>query len=146
MNSKAKSIIFVLLQFVFGIYLLATTNIHKLSLLSSGLIFAGLVLGLWAIYTMKKSVLRITPDVDKKARLVEDGPYRLIRHPMYSSLLTAGLGLLLMNVSLIRLLVYIFLIVDLMMKLSFEEKLLEKHFKDYAAYKKNTKRIIPFFY
>ena len=146
MNSKAKSIIFVLLQFVLGIYLLATADIHKLSLLSLSFISAGLILGLWAIYTMKKSVLRITPDVDYRAVLVQDGPYRYIRHPMYSSLIVSGLGLLLTNISLIRLFVYVFLIDDLVMKLSFEEKLLEKHFKDYAVYKKNTKRIIPFFY
>lgn len=141
-----KSIVFVTLQFVFGLFLLATTSFVKINLLSGLFVLTGLIVALWGIVAMRKSVLNVFPDVDKKANLVEDGPYRFIRHTMYSGLIFSGLGLLLTDVSLIRVTAYIFLAADLILKLNYEESLLEKHFKNYREYKKKTFRLIPYVY
>ncbi len=146
MPSKIKSATFVTLQFVFLGYLLLTTNIYGINIFSVFLISLGGFVGMWAIYTMRKSVLRITPDVDKKATLVADGPYRFIRHPMYLALIVAGLGLLLSNMTVIRIFVYLFLIADLLFKLNFEERLLDGHFKNYKKYKEKTFKVIPYVY
>ena len=138
-----KSILFVIGQFLFGIFLLATTSYSKINLLSGFFILMGLAIVLWATISMRRSVIKVFPDVDNRAKLIEDGPYRWIRHPMYSGVLTAGVGLLLIQISLIRFMSYIFLAAVLILKLNYEEGLLEKHFKDYGDYKKKTSRLIP---
>src|SRR3989337_2375469 len=63
---------------------------------------AGL-LGLWAIGTMGIGNFNVTPDVKQRARLVTSGPYRLIRHPMYTALLAGALALVLDAFSPLRL-------------------------------------------
>ncbi len=48
----------------------------------------GAGLGSWAVLTMEISNFNVVPDVRQNARFVhQQFPYRLIRHPMYVSLL-----------------------------------------------------------
>lgn len=77
-------------------------------------------------------------------QLVNRGPYRFIRHPMYAgallllwvsiaghwSLLNAIDGVIVLVVGLTRVLI--------------EEELLRDHFSGYAEYSRHTKRLIPF--
>ena len=63
----------------------------------------GLYLGAWAIYTMKLRNLRIAPEVARGARLVTTGPYRFIRHPMYSAVLLITVSLVLSRFTIARL-------------------------------------------
>jgi protein-S-isoprenylcysteine O-methyltransferase Ste14 len=146
LNHMNKSIIFVVLQFVLGFLMLVTTSFSKINLLSCLFLLSGFVIVLWAAISMRKSVIKISPDVDKQAKLIEDGPYHWIRHPMYSGALLACFGLLITKIDLIRFLIYIFLVIDLILKLNYEESLLIKHFKNYNLYKKKTFRLIPFIF
>jgi protein-S-isoprenylcysteine O-methyltransferase Ste14 len=141
-----KSKIFVIGQFIFGIYLLVTTSFSKINVLLGFFIALGFVTVLWATISMRKSVLKVTPDVDKHAKLIEEGPYKWIRHPMYSGVLFAFIGFLFTQITFIRLLAYVFLAINLILKLNYEEGLLEKHFENYGQYKKKTSRLIPFLY
>lgn len=79
-------------------------------------------------------------------RLVESGPYALIRHPIYASLVLAGVGLLLVRQSwfTLALTVALFLILDL--KRRREEAWLAERYEAYAAYRARTKALIPFLY
>lgn len=95
---------------------------------------------------MRKSVIKILPDVDKQAKLVDDGPYFWVRHPMYLGILLAGIGLLITNINIIRISIYILLLIDLILKLNYEESMLLKHFKNYSLYKKKTFRLIPYIF
>jgi protein-S-isoprenylcysteine O-methyltransferase Ste14 len=106
---------------------------------------AGL-LGLWAIGTMGVGNFNVTPDVKHQARLVTGGPYRYVRHPMYSALLVGSLSLVLDAFSLLRLALWLVLLVDLLVKLNYEERLLSRDLEGYSAHIQSTKRLIPFLF
>ena len=58
-------------------------------------IAAGTALGAWALSANRPGNFNVHPAPRAGGRLVSDGPYRWIRHPMYSALLLAGLGVVL---------------------------------------------------
>lgn len=70
----------------------------------------------------------------------------MIRHPMYTSLLVLGADLVLGAPSLLRCLLWLALLADLVVKMSYEERLLAAHFSTYPAYRRSTWRIVPFIY
>lgn len=82
----------------------------------------------------------------KEHKLVTGGLYRIIRHPQYISqfLSDLGAGLALLG----YIIVPVVMLVELplfIMRASFEEKLLQKYFKDdFTNYKKKSGFIIPF--
>ncbi|HEY4666951.1 MAG TPA: isoprenylcysteine carboxylmethyltransferase family protein, partial [Anaerolineales bacterium] len=104
------------------------------------------MLGLWAIGTMGIGNFNVTPDVKPRARLVTSGPYRLIRHPMYTALLAGALALVLDAFSPLRLAIWLVLLIDLVVKLNYEERLLSLNLEGYSAHTQRTKRLIPFLY
>jgi protein-S-isoprenylcysteine O-methyltransferase Ste14 len=105
---------------------------------------AGAMLGVWAIAVMGRKNTNIAPLVKQDARLVTNGPYAFIRHPMYSAVLLTIWPLILDQYSLLRLTAGLILTVDLIVKMLYEENLLRKHFAGYEIYMRETKRLIPF--
>jgi len=108
--------------------------------------FIGLTLGFWAIISMKLDNVNVTPDVRHNARLVTTGPYKIIRHPMYSAVLLAFLPFVIDKPSAFLTVIYMVLLITLVVKLNYEETLLRIHFKDYDVYMLKTWRLIPFIY
>ena len=107
---------------------------------------AAWLLGLWAIGTMGIGNFNVTPDVKQHARLVTGGPYRLIRHPMYTALIVGALALVLDAFSPLRLAFWLVLFIDLVVKLNYEERLLSQDLEGYSTHMQRTKRLIPFLY
>lgn len=105
-----------------------------------------ILIGLWAILVMKASKLNIFPDVLKGASLIEQGPYRLIRHPMYLAVLLFVLSLLLGSFNTTRAAIFFVLIINLLVKIKYEEKLLQLEFTGYIDYCQRTKKLIPYIY
>lgn len=140
-----KTAIPVFIQFL-CIGILAVTgklkpeNIYLLILLISS--FA---LALWAMIIMK-FYFNAAPEVLEGATLQTGGPYRLIRHPMYTSLLLLGAAWLINDFTYFRLIIFLVLLINQIIKLSYEEKLLTEKFPSYTEYKKTTKKIIPYIY
>ena len=105
---------------------------------------AGLALAAWAFITMGWRNLHAAPLVSADARLVTNGPYRYIRHPMYSAVLMVIWALILDDYAPWRMFAGVALAIDLVVKLLYEERLLQRHFPEYEAYMKTTKRLVPF--
>lgn len=110
------------------------------------LMAVGGLMGIFAIRTIGFSNLSVFPHVKKKAALIMTGPYRIIRHPMYTSLLL-GVGAVVISQPEWHLIIAgLFLIMVLVLKLRYEERKLAEAFPEYEAYKKTTYRLIPFIY
>ena len=99
---------------------------------------------LWAVFTMGFKTIKISPIPKNTSELVTKGPYKFVRHPIYSSLLLYCTTLILESISLYKIILIITLYITLWIKTDFEEKLLINKFTDYEKYKKQTKKIIPF--
>ncbi|MGM0565990.1 MAG: methyltransferase family protein [Bacteroidota bacterium] len=104
---------------------------------------AGITLGLYAIYIMRPGNFNIRPVVKETGVLITHGPYKFIRHPMYTSILLALTPLLIDHFTLFRFIVMLILTINLVIKLRYEEGLLTAHFSDYPDYMKATNRMIP---
>ena len=107
---------------------------------------SGIALAVWAIYVMNESRIHIAPRPRPGARLIEKGPYRLIRHPMYLSIVLAVTPLILTQYDRTRLVVTVVLFANLVVKMLFEESLLKAHFEGYGEYMKRTYRLVPFLF
>jgi protein-S-isoprenylcysteine O-methyltransferase Ste14 len=123
-----------------------TTSVQKIALLPLMFLINAALLAGWAILVMRKSRLRINPVPSPEATLITDGPYQYIRHPMYSAIIVGCTGLLLTHFTWLRLLLTLALIVVLLVKLSWEEKMLKQKFTVYQDYSRHSKRLIPFIY
>jgi protein-S-isoprenylcysteine O-methyltransferase Ste14 len=106
------------------------------------LLIGGIALGVWSLLVMGRH-LRIMPEPAEGACLLRHGPYRLIRHPMYSAVVIGALGWLLCGFSWPRLVCLLVLLPILALKAAREERLLDGKFPDFAAYRATSRRFIP---
>jgi protein-S-isoprenylcysteine O-methyltransferase Ste14 len=107
------------------------------------LALAGLFIAIWARVILGGNwSARVT--LKENHELVQRGPYRLVRHPIYSGLLlmVAGTAILAGQVSAFVALVICFC--GFWMKLRQEEALLTKHLLGYSEYMRRTKALVPF--
>ena len=137
--------VYVLVQFSCIIYLIRILPIFKISL-ATYMQLLPIFMGLWAIYESRKGRFGILPQVVPGSQLIMTGPYKWIRHPMYSCILFFFLIGIIDHFSLEGLLIYNLLLIDIILKLNYEEKLLLRHYGNYAKYMKSTFRLIPFVY
>ncbi len=138
-----RSILLVTMQFVLIGGLLWPTEAGHFGPAALLAITAGMLLGAWAIATNRPGNFNIRPDAKADGRLIERGPYRFVRHPMYAALLLAGAGLVLRDPSAWRMLLLAALAVVLHVKTIFEEASLLRRHPGYAEYRARTARWIP---
>lgn len=107
----------------------------------------GVALAVWAFAWMiaaQGRMFRISPDPTGHSRLVVTGPYRWIRHPMYTSILLVVAPPLLESAAAVPLLGLLLLVAVLLAKSSLEERLLTQRFPEYTAYRERTWRLVPY--
>lgn len=106
-------------------------------------IAAGVALGLAALAANRPGNFNIRPQPREDGRLIERGPYRWIRHPMYSALLLAGLGAAWLATSAIAWAALVALAVVLVLKARVEEAAMSSAHAGYVGYRQRTKRFVP---
>ena len=104
----------------------------------------GVLFGLWAILHNQRGNFHIRPILKEGCTLITTGPYRLIRHPMYTSVITMMLGVLISTPTLIEALLFLLLMLTLYLKGRREERLWCGHDEEYLVYQERTKLFIPY--
>jgi protein-S-isoprenylcysteine O-methyltransferase Ste14 len=89
--------------------------------------------------------LSVHPTPTESAVLRTDGPYRFVRHPIYSGVLLLATGITATSGSAAAVVAFAGLAVLLNVKARFEEVLLLRRFPDYGAYASRTPRFVPSF-
>ena len=146
MPDRIKSLLLVGLQFLFIGLLAMDSSLQNINLAATIIILLSILLVFWAVITMQKSKLRITPQPASDATLITNGPYHFIRHPMYTAILLGCIGLLINQFTWSRLLTFFALAIVLITKLTWEESMLVQKFEAYKKYKNRTSRLIPFLF
>ena len=108
------------------------------------LLLVSCALAMWAMMVMKLGNFNVVPTPVYQGRLVTQGPYRLIRHPMYTAVFIFAAALLAGQFDYIKLVICLLLVAGLVVKMLHEENLLCSHYPGYRAYMDRTKRVIPF--
>jgi len=107
------------------------------------LCLAGSAFGLWALFHNKVGNFGIYPEPKANASLITSGPYRLVRHPMYSALLVMMSGIVGYNGHILNLLGLVLVAGAVVSKALREEALLSHRFPEYARYAHDTPRFFP---
>jgi len=120
-----------------------TGNLFSLSPFVIAVQAAAVGLNVWARISFQSGTFRVTA-APGGASIITHGPYRFIRHPMYSaallfiwagvaghlSVLTLAIGIAVTAVGVARVIV--------------EEQLLRAEYPEYLDYSRSTKALIPF--
>ena len=107
--------------------------------LSAGLALAGNALSLVALNRLGTSFSIMS----EARRLVTDGPYRIVRHPLYLTEEIAIIGIFLPYWSWPAALLFSAHLAIQLLRLRNEERVLRATFPDYADYASRTARLIP---
>ena len=122
---------------------------HAWMFASAGVVLfaAGLILRWWAIIVLGR-FFTVDVTIEKDHELVERGPFRIGRHPSYTGVLLAFIGLALSLGNWAALLVILIPIgAAFVHRMNVEEDALSRGLGPrYAEYMKRTKRLVPFVY
>jgi protein-S-isoprenylcysteine O-methyltransferase Ste14 len=134
-------------------YLLFPSNFLLFQMpFSNWLRWAGIGLGClslpflaWVHYVLNKE-WSVTLKLQADHKLVTSGPYRRIRHPMYTVHLAYFLSWVLVSANFLFLMYYVLAILLITLRIPKEERMmLEKFGEEYRAYMKRTGRLLPYF-
>ena len=139
-----KALVFIQFTTLLIIVLLSDTSLFSRPA-SMFVLVLSLIIGLIPIL-QKNLKVSIFPETTKDMKLITNGIYKFIRHPMYLSVLLVGLAFVIADPKPIMFLVWLILLANLHLKMDIEEINLMKTFDNYKDYRKTTKRLIPFIY
>jgi protein-S-isoprenylcysteine O-methyltransferase Ste14 len=105
---------------------------------------AGLGFCIWARLTLGRNWSG-TVTLKQGHELIERGPYRLVRHPIYTGMLVMFLAIVIVAGHVAGIVGLILVFISFWIKLRDEEQVMLKQFPEqYASYQRRVKRIIPF--
>ncbi len=107
------------------------------------LTLAGIMFAIWARVHLGRNWSG-TPSIKEGHELVTSGPYRFVRHPIYTGVITALLGTAFVD-GLFWLVVFAAAAIVFAARIPVEERFMAQLFPDqYPEYKKHTKALVPF--
>jgi protein-S-isoprenylcysteine O-methyltransferase Ste14 len=105
---------------------------------------AGLLFCIWARFTLGRNWSGVVT-FKGGHELITRGPYAIVRHPIYTGILTMIVGTVIVFGHVAGIVALPVVFWGLWIKLRYEEKLmLEKFPEGYTAYQRRVKRLIPF--
>lgn len=107
---------------------------------------ASVILGLWTLSANRPGNFNIRPEPRSEGHLIMTGPYRWIRHPMYTSVLLLAAGASTWLADLTGVVIWLALLAVLIAKARLEERWLVLRYPDYQTYRKGTWRLVPGLY
>jgi protein-S-isoprenylcysteine O-methyltransferase Ste14 len=109
-----------------------------------GLFWGGLVTTLAAQFAMGES-WRIGVDENERTAMVTSGPFSVVRNPIFTAMVPAGIGLALLvpNIAAIVGAVALIVALQIQVRLVEEPYLLRAHGDEYAAYAARVGRFVP---
>jgi protein-S-isoprenylcysteine O-methyltransferase Ste14 len=155
-KTEKKNIVetFTMSLFFIGFYLVIKfhigelvmiNNVPRLILIALGLftVIAGTIVNILGRVRLGKNWANQII-IYKNQTLVTNGVFRIIRHPLYASLIWIFFGASMLFTNPLALLSNLFIFVPFMYyRASQEEKMLTKEFKDYQKYKEKTGMFFP---
>ena len=130
------------LSFPFNLQIIPHTD--PVLVVAAVLCICGVSLCLWARAVLGRNWSG-TVTLKEDHELIVRGPYRLVRHPIYTGLLTMMAGTAMAHGHLGGMLGVVIVFVSLWIKSSYEEEVMGRQFPDqYSAYRERVRRIIPF--
>jgi len=119
-------------------------HVEALAWTGAVLCIAGLAFCIWARFTLGRNWSGVVT-LKGGHELITSGPYALVRHPIYTGLLTMFVATVIVLGHVAGIIAMPFVFVSLWIKLRHEEKLMLTKFpNEYAAYQQRVKRLIPF--
>ncbi len=100
--------------------------------------------GVWALSANRPGNFNVHPTPHQSGQLVDHGPYRWIRHPMYTAVLLFGAAMAAAISSVNAWLLWILLAGALLSKALLEERWMTQKHPAYAAYRARTRRFVPY--
>jgi len=131
-------------QFPDPLKILVIPNTELSAWIGAVLCVIGFLFSVWARITLGRNWSGAIT-LKENHELIVRGPYRFVRHPIYTGLLAMILGTAIARGHLGGLIAIVFAFASFWIKLSAEEDLMLEHFPEqYGAYRQRAKRIIPF--
>ena len=105
---------------------------------------SGLMFAVWARHYIGRNWSRAVT-IKKDHELITGGPYALVRHPIYTGLLTALLGSALAEGEWRGLVAVALVFIALLRKLRLEEQWMREQFgEDYEKYSRQVRALVPY--
>ncbi len=103
---------------------------------------SGIFIRIWAIRTLGEYYSHMVRTIDRH-KIIDTGPYTLLRHPAYSGMITAHLGIVILYFNYVTLLMFALLLIpSIVTRILIEEKTLFG-IQGYEDFARSRKRIIP---
>jgi protein-S-isoprenylcysteine O-methyltransferase len=116
-----------------------------LGTLGDVLVLAGLGFAIWARVVLGHNWSGLVMMVRDGHQLVQDGPYAIVRHPIYTGMLAALLGTALTLGTLASWMAVMSGLAGILLRVDVEERLMASEFgAAHAGYRQRTRKLIPF--
>ncbi len=140
MIASAFPLLFVIAALV---VLGVTGNLFATSPLVIAAQAAAVGLSVWARRSFRKGTFRVTATPGSSS-IIRGGPYRFVRHPMYSAALLFVWTGVVSHVSVLTLASGIAVTAVVIARVVAEERLLRARYPEYDDYTRSTKALVPY--
>lgn len=143
MSAGTAGSVLVALQFALLGWLVWPFTPQQWTPLALAFAAGALAVGVWTLAHNRPGNFNVHPEPHARGRLVTGGPYRYMRHPMYTAVLLFAAAETAAYMDPWKLLASALLFAVLLGKARIEEHRLAERYPEYPAYAARVKRFVP---